>query len=304
MLLLSDGELINNWIASAFPELPHPRLLWLTHSMQPKSFDHQQPIPLPDNLQTAMYLFTSGPVEFVTRNGFFGKQEVRLDRGDYLALPDLQTFTDDVLGLRSATGEPVEALVLDRDSFQVWMAEDQTGQARTALVIASIAVGLFAFGVIATLYVVIRQDMRDGYAAVQPANIRLRTSLINDDMVESISKVPGVKDAQGARLISLRLQSGPDEWTTIGLNSQPDFANSSISKLSLESGTLDLSKRQILIERYKLADTNAELGDLVAIETPAGQIRHLELVGVVSDQTNGAFSGAGGFFLSPVQGYG
>jgi putative ABC transport system ATP-binding protein len=129
MLLLSDGELINNWIASAFPELPHPRLLWLTHSMQPKSFDHQQPIPLPDNLQTAMYLFTSGPVEFVTRNGFFGKQEVRLDRGDYLALPDLQTFTDDVLGLRSATGEPVEALVLDRDSFQVWMAEDQTGQA-------------------------------------------------------------------------------------------------------------------------------------------------------------------------------
>jgi putative ABC transport system ATP-binding protein len=130
MFLLSDGELVNNWIASAFPELPHARLLWLTHAMQPKSFDHQQPIPLPDNLQTAMYLFTSGPVEFVTRNGFFGKQKVRLDKGEYLALPDLQTFTDDVLGLRSATGEPVEALVLDRNSFQDWMAEDQTGQAK------------------------------------------------------------------------------------------------------------------------------------------------------------------------------
>ncbi|MES0361509.1 MAG: ABC transporter ATP-binding protein [Anaerolineales bacterium] len=129
MFLLSDGELVNNWIANAFPELPHPRLLWLTHSMQPRSFDDQQPIPLPDNHQTAMYLFTSGPVEFVTRNGFFGNQKVRLDRGEYLALPDLQTFTDDVLGLRSTTGEPVEALVLDRDSFQGWMAEDQIGQA-------------------------------------------------------------------------------------------------------------------------------------------------------------------------------
>jgi len=192
---------------------------------------------------------------------------------------------------------------MKRPRWQKVLADLRGNRGRTALVIASIAVGLFAFGVIATLYVVIRQDMRDGYAAAQPANIRLRTSLIDDDMIESISKVPGVKDAQGARLISLRLQSGPDEWTTIGLNSQPEFANSSISKLSLESGTLDLSKSQILIERYKLADTNAELGDLVAIETPAGQIRHLELVGVVSDQTNGAFSGAGGFFLSPVQGY-
>ncbi|MES0361510.1 MAG: FtsX-like permease family protein, partial [Anaerolineales bacterium] len=192
---------------------------------------------------------------------------------------------------------------MKRPRWQKVIADLRGNLGRTALVIASIAVGLFAFGVIATLYVVIRQDMRDGYAATQPANIRLRTSLIDDDMVEIISKVEGVKDAQGARLTSLRLQSDPGEWITIELHSQPDFANSAISKLSLESGTLDLAKRQILIERYKLADTNAELGDLVAIETPAGQIRQLEHVGVVSDQTNGAFSGAGGFFLSPVQGY-
>jgi putative ABC transport system ATP-binding protein len=128
MLLLSDGELVNNWIASAFPDLPHPRLLWLTHRMQTRSFDSHQPIPLPDNYQAALYLFTSGPVEFVTNNGFFGKRQVCLEEGDYLALPDLQNFTDDVLGLRSATGEPVEALVLDQTAFQDWMAEDQKGQ--------------------------------------------------------------------------------------------------------------------------------------------------------------------------------
>jgi putative ABC transport system ATP-binding protein len=33
MLLLSDGELVNRWIANAFPELEHSRLLWLTHLM-------------------------------------------------------------------------------------------------------------------------------------------------------------------------------------------------------------------------------------------------------------------------------
>jgi putative ABC transport system permease protein len=190
-----------------------------------------------------------------------------------------------------------------RPRWQKVLADLRGNPGRTALVIASIAVGLFAFGVIATLYLVIRQDMREGYAATQPANIRLRTSLIDEDMVDSIRKVAGVKEAQGARLLSLRLQKAPEEWITIELNSQKDFENSSISKLSLEEGTLNPSKRQILIERYKLPDINAEIGDRVAIETPAGQIRLLELVGVVSDLTNGAFSGNGGFFLSPVQGY-
>jgi putative ABC transport system permease protein len=190
-----------------------------------------------------------------------------------------------------------------RPRWQKVLADLRGNLGRSALVIASIAIGLFAFGVIATLYVVIRQDMRGGYTATQPANIRLRTSLIDEDMVASIRKVAGIKDAQGARLLSLRLQKNPEEWITIELNSQQDFENSSISKLSLEEGTLNPSKRQILIERYKLPDLNAEIGDLVVIETQAGQIRQLELVGIVSDQTNGAFSGGGGFFLSPVQGY-
>ncbi len=190
-----------------------------------------------------------------------------------------------------------------RPRWQKVLADLRGNRGRTALVIASIAVGLFAFGVIATLYLVIRQDMRGGYAAIQPANIRLRTSLIDEDMVSSIRKVAGVKDAQGARLLNLRLQKAPEEWITIELNSQKDFENSNISKLSLEEGTLNPSKRQILIDRYKLPDINAEIGDLVAVETPAGQIRQIELVGIVSDLTNGAFSGGGGFFLSPVQGY-
>jgi len=174
---------------------------------------------------------------------------------------------------------------------------------RTFLVIASIAVGLFAFGVIATLYVVIRQDMRTGYAAVQPANIRLRTSLVDQEMLASISDLPGVENIQGARSLSLRIKTDAGEWTTIDLHSQDDFGDTQVNQLALIEGTLNLEKGQILIERYKQDEIGAELSDLVLIEKPDGQLRTLEVVGIVSDQTNGAFSGAGGFFLSPVQGY-
>ncbi|MGB3701837.1 MAG: FtsX-like permease family protein [Anaerolineales bacterium] len=190
-----------------------------------------------------------------------------------------------------------------RPRWQKVLSDLRGNLGRTVLVIASIAVGLFAFGVIATLYFVIREDMRDGYVAVQPANIRLRTSLIDDEMIASISELPGVANTQGARLLNLRMQTAADQWTTIELHSQPDFATSPINQLTLTEGSLDISKGQILIERYKLDDTGAELGDLVVIEKPDGQLRTLEVAGVVSDQTNGAFSGAGGFFLSPVQGY-
>lgn len=128
MLLLSDGELVNNWIASAFPQLPHSRLLWLTHLMERRTFHAEQPIPLPDDSPVALYLFTSGPVEFVTRNGFFGKHKVRLDKGEYLSLPDVRQFSPDVLGLRSANGDEIEALVLNQDAFKNWMAEEQDHQ--------------------------------------------------------------------------------------------------------------------------------------------------------------------------------
>ena len=190
-----------------------------------------------------------------------------------------------------------------RPRWQKVLSDLRGNLGRTVLVIASIAVGLFAFGVIATLYFVIREDMRDGYVAVQPANIRLRTSLIDDEMIASISDLPGVANTQGARLLNLRMQTAADQWITIELHSQPDFATSPINQLALTEGNLDISKGQILIERYKMDDTGAELGDLVVIEKPDGQLRTLEVAGVVSDQTNGAFSGAGGFFLSPVQGY-
>lgn len=44
-------------------------------------------------------------------------------------------------------------------------------RSRSALVIASIMVGLFAIGVITLLYIVIAQDMRTAYRSVNPANI-------------------------------------------------------------------------------------------------------------------------------------
>ncbi len=192
---------------------------------------------------------------------------------------------------------------MHRPRWQKVLSDLRGNLGRTLLVIASISVGLFAFGVIANLYFVIREDMSAGYAAVQPANIQIRALPFDEDMVDSMGEVEGIQSAEGLRTLSLRLESAPEEWITIEVSAQEELDNAEINRLTLEQGTLDVGKHQILMERYKLDDTNAQVGDLVTVETPSGQTRELELVGIVHDQTIGAYSGGGGFFMAPVQGY-
>ena len=128
-MLLSDGELVNGWIAKAFPTLPHPRLLWLTHNMQVRGLDLGEIISMQADQQAALYLLTSGQVELVTRNGYFGSRKVQLGAGDYLAHADLQGMNGEVTGLRNNSGKPVQALVLDGKVYQEWLNEAAGDQA-------------------------------------------------------------------------------------------------------------------------------------------------------------------------------
>ncbi len=61
-------------------------------------------------------------------------------------------------------------------------------------------------------------------------------------------------------------------------------------------------EREIVIDSYKLEDTNASVGDMVTLELPSGKNRQLKLVGVMQDLSIGADGDAGGFFNCPCAG--
>ena len=67
-------------------------------------------------------------------------------------------------------------------------------KARTLLVVLSIAVGVFSIGVISGTYQIISNDMGITYAANNPANIELRMSNFDDDVLSSIQNSKNVKD--------------------------------------------------------------------------------------------------------------
>jgi putative ABC transport system permease protein len=190
-----------------------------------------------------------------------------------------------------------------RPRWRKVLADLVGNKVRLLLVVASIAVGLFAVGMIDTIREVLSADMRNGYAAVHPANIQVTVSSINQDVVDQVRHAKGVKDSLGVFKTSLRLKAGPDQWIALDIQAITDFKKMDINKVTLVEGTWPPKKNELVIERNKIADTNAKIGDEVLVELPSGKTRQLKLVGVVHDQTIGSNGIGGGFFIANAQGY-
>src|SRR5690606_31540562 len=105
-------------------------------------------------------------------------------------------------------------------------------KARTLLVVFSIAVGVFSIGVIAGTYVIISNDMDVSYAANNPSNIDLRTSGIDQDVLSSIRNSPGIKDAEGRRIVNFRVRTETSaQWVTIDLIAMESFRENKVNLL-------------------------------------------------------------------------
>lgn len=176
---------------------------------------------------------------------------------------------------------------------------------RSLLVIASIAVGLFAIGMITTSYVILSADIRSGYRAINPANIQIRAFYFDDEFVRHLRKVPGVAEAEGAWNTSLQIRTADGEWKPISLKAQDfgDGGGQPVGQPTLLEGSWPPADEQLVLDVNRMDETGAGLGDTVDIKLPSGAVRRLPVVGVVQDQTIGSSRSEGGFFLANIQGY-
>ena len=193
---------------------------------------------------------------------------------------------------------------MNRPRWQKILTDLWGNRTRSLLVVASIAVGLFAIGIIANLYAVIAADMRAAYRSVNPANIYVQTTnLFDEDLLGTLRAIPGVRQVNGVRIAGLRVVNKEGEWESIDLKSEPKLDAMQINQLHLMEGTWPPKDGEIVVDQYKYKDLGVPLGGMVKIERSSGKVRELRLVGIVQDLTVGAYSGGGGFFHSPVQGY-
>ena len=166
---------------------------------------------------------------------------------------------------------------------------------RTALVVVSIAVGVFSIGVIAGTYVIISQDMSASYAANNPMNIELRAADFDSTVVENLARAEGVLQAEGRRVFIARVRlPGASAWKVLDLVAVDDFGAQRINRLTVLHGAGAAAKKEILLERKALGELDAAVGGELEVQLQDGSVRTLRIAGIVQDQTTGA-----GDFLSP-----
>jgi putative ABC transport system permease protein len=150
---------------------------------------------------------------------------------------------------------------------------------RTILVVLSIAIGVFAIGMIHGTQVILTRDMQASYLAIDPPAAILGISSFDDDLVEVIGRMPPVDQAEGRAGLSVRLSVGPDTWRTLQLQAIPDFHDIRANKITPEQGAWPPPKHAMLVERSSLYLTNAGVGDSVMIELADGKRRSIRIAG-------------------------
>ena len=168
-------------------------------------------------------------------------------------------------------------------------------KARSVLVVASIAVGVFAVGLIAGAYVMLSEDLASSYEASNPANIILVTLPFDDELLDGVGRMDGVAAAEGVREFTVRVRTGAasilggvadDEWDTLMLVAQPDFADIEIRRRFSKEGASVPADREVILEHQTLDALGTAVGDVLEIELADGTRRMLPVVGTAVDQAD------------------
>ncbi len=155
---------------------------------------------------------------------------------------------------------------------------------RTTLIVLSIAVGLFAVGVIVSSRTILSTEMNHSYAAINPGTGVVRTfELFEQDFVNSVRAMPEVSDVDARRSVDVRLQVGVDEWINLRLFAVEDYDAMRVNRIAPYRGAWPPPDREILIERSAVDLIKAEIGDSILIEMPGGKRRWLRVAGLAHD---------------------
>jgi putative ABC transport system permease protein len=173
-----------------------------------------------------------------------------------------------------------------------------SNKVRSMLVVLSIAVGVIAVGVVASSYVLIKQDMNADYFAVNPHTARIFTDNFDDSLVADLASLPEVTSIEGRYDISVKVTGQDGKQYPVNLSSIAPIAAIKVDQLVFEQGSQVLGEHEIYLERQGAAGLGLKVGDNVDVLLKDGQTRSLKIAGTVHDVNANPFK-----FTSQTSGY-
>ena len=106
-----------------------------------------------------------------------------------------------------------------------------SNRTRTVLVIASIAVGIFAVGTVQLLNSVIRSELKVIYAESNVSQATIITNGVDADQLDAIRRMREVADVQGRSILALKVRTAADKQETLSVTAIDDFDDIRINRI-------------------------------------------------------------------------
>ena len=154
---------------------------------------------------------------------------------------------------------------------------------RTILVVVSIAVGVFAIGMIMGTNEVIGSDLPEAYEEINPAYAEVYTDLFDVNLLPIAAQVDGVAEVDARREFGVTHLHPSGSEESLRITFYPDFENIAVNKIFPVEGAWPPPPNSILVERSAVEFMEVEIGDTIEIETRSGRRRSIEVAGIVHD---------------------
>ncbi len=169
---------------------------------------------------------------------------------------------------------------------------------RTLLVALSIAVGVFAVGLVASAYAIVQKDMD---ADSQTANLhtaRIYCDEFDASLLPVLATVPGVEAIEARYNLWIKATGRDGRQYPINIDSIAPLDDLRVDLLTFESGARTLADGEIYLERQGAEGLGMQVGDTVELLLNNGETRTLRVAGTVHDVFANPFK-----FTSQTSGY-
>ncbi len=181
-------------------------------------------------------------------------------------------------------------------------ADVWTNKTRSLLAALSIAVGVFAVGVLVCAATITKRDLDADYFAVNPHTARLYCQDFDNTLLRTLRGLPEVESVGASYNLWLKVASAGGQLHPINLNSLVALDAVVVDRLVFETGARTLGNGEIYLERQGAEGLGLKPGDPVALALADGRTLTLKLAGTVHDvQANPyKFNGYTSGFVTPA----
>ena len=153
---------------------------------------------------------------------------------------------------------------------------------RALLVIAAMSTGLFAVVGVAAPDLILDRELARSFAAISPASATIRTDPTLLPILDTAARVPGVRVADGGRVLRARVRVG-DAWKPIEIYTVADYADMRVNRLRFMNGSHAPRDGEILLERAAVAVAGAAVGDVLTVRSARDSAMTLRFTGTLHD---------------------